>query len=95
MKESDLQKCFPGMEKYEKGSLGEGHGKIVFVSLLMNDKLGPLQTTDYDCAYACVCVASEEEVEEYQINVTAAYSVTAFIKNGEVCKIVLDLPTAN
>lgn len=89
MKESDLQKNFPVMEKYEKGNLREGHGQIVFVSNIMNDKLGPLQTTDYDCAYACDCSASEEEVEEYQIKVTTAYSVTAFIKDGEVCKMSL------
>lgn len=60
----------------------------------MNDKMGPLQTTDYDCVYAYVRGASDEEVEEYEINGTIAYSVAAFIKEEEVCKIVLDRPTA-
>lgn len=95
MRESDLQKYFPVMEKYEKGNLKEGRGQIIFAGNLMTDKLGALQTTDYDCAYACVCAASEKEVEKYQIKVTTAYSVTAFVKDEEVCKIVLDLPMAN
>lgn len=94
MKESDLQQQFPVMEKFEKGNLTEGRGAIVFPSSLMNDEMGPLSTTDYDYVYACACAASDEEVEEYQIAGTIAYSVTAFIKNGKVCKIVLDLPTA-
>lgn len=94
MEESDLQQKFPVMEKFEKGNLTKGQGIIVFSSSLMNDEMGPLSTTDYDYVYACACAASDEEVEEYQITGTIAYSVIAFIKNGKVCKIVLDLPTA-
>lgn len=95
MKESDLQQKFPVMEKFEKGNLlMEGHGQIVFLSNLMRDEMGPLSTTDYDYVYACTCAASEEEVKEYQITGTIAYSVTAFVKDGKVCKIVLDLPMA-
>lgn len=94
MEEADLQKNFPVMDRYEKENLLRERGQIIFSGNMMCDKLGPLQTTDYDYAYACVCGASEEEVEEYQINVTTGYSVTAFIKDGKVCKIVLDLPMA-
>ena len=93
MKESELQKYFPVMEKYEKRNLKK-EGQIIFAGNMMRDKLGPLKTTDYDCVYACVCAASEKEVEEYKIYGTIAYSVTAFVKDGKVCKIVLDLPTA-
>lgn len=94
MKESELLERFPMMEKCEKGDLKKGDGMIAFSSAIMNDEIGPLQTTEYDCAYAYVGRASDEEVEEYQINVTIAYSVVAFIKDGMVCKIVLDLPMA-
>lgn len=94
MKETELREHFPMMEKCEKGDLKKGDGLIAFNSSIMNDEIGPLQTTEYDCAYAYVGRASDEEVEEYQINVTIAYSVVAFIKDGMVCKIVLDLPMA-
>lgn len=94
MKESELLEHFPMMEKCEKGDLKKGDGLIAFSSSIMNDEMGPLQTTEYDCAYAYVGRASDEEVEKYQINVTITYSVVAFIKDGMVCKIVLDLPTA-
>ena len=90
-----LKACFfDFLEMHEKENLLRERGQIIFLSNIMCDKLEPLRTTDYDCAYACVCTASEEEVEEYQINVTIGYSVTAFIKDGRVCKIVLDLPMA-
>lgn len=94
MKETELQERFPMMDKCEKGDLEKGEGMIVFASSIMNDKMGPLQTTDYDCVYAYSRGASDKEVEEYEINGTIAYSVAAFIKEGEVCKIVLDRPTA-
>lgn len=94
MEEKKLQQYFPCMEKLEKKNLMEGQGLVVFAGAIMNDEMGPLQTTDYDCVYAYVHAASDEEVDEYQISGTTAYSVTAFINNEEVCKIVLDRPTA-
>lgn len=89
MKESDLIQYFPCMIKFDKGD------DTYFRSSIMRDKMGPLQTTDYDYAYYYSHGASDEDVEKYHISRSIAYSVSALIKDGVVCRIVLDSPTAN
>jgi len=86
MTESELKQYFPCMEKRDEKELR---------SMIMRDKMGPLQTTDFDCAYYYNRGASDEEVEKYHILRSIAYSVTAFIKDGVVCKLFLDSPTSN
>ena len=62
------------------------------ISHNLRDKMGPLQTTDFDYAYYYVRGASDEEVEKYHISRFIAYSVIAFIKDGVICKLFLDSP---
>ncbi len=88
MQERELIQYFPCMKEFDKVD------DTYFRSLIMKDKMGPLQTTDYDYAYYYSRGASDEEVEKYHISRSIAYSVSAFIKDGVVCKIVLDSPTA-
>ena len=86
MKESELKQYFPCMKKVDKDD------DTYLISHNLRDKMGPLQTTDFDYAYYYVRGASDEEVEKYHISRSIAYSVTAFIKDGVVCKLFLDSP---
>ena len=89
MKESELKQYFPCMEKIDKIE------DTYLAGFIMRDKMGPLQTTDFDYVYHYRRGASEEEVEKYRISRSIAYSVTAFMKDGEVCKLFIDSPTTN
>lgn len=88
MKESELKQYFPCMKKVDEVD------NIYLNTIIRNDKMGPIQTTNFDYMYCYIRGASDEEVEKYRISGTIAYSVVAFIKDGEVCMLFLNLPTA-
>lgn len=97
MSESTLAKEFSFMDKYTKEDIlkGEGRCAMIFDSMLLSDKMSPLNNTDYDSAYAYITAPGEDERLKYDSSYTIPYTIIALIKDKKVNKIILDMPTAN
>lgn len=97
MSESTLIKEIPFMDKYTKEDILSGEGKcgMIFSSMLLRDRISPLNNADYDSAYACITAPGEDERLKYGSSYTIPYTIIALIKDKKVNKIILDMPTAN
>lgn len=94
MKEAEIQSLGLPFERFEKEDLLDESSSPAFASSVLRDEKNPVQTADFDSVYVYVGAIPEEEMTEYGISTTSCVSIVAFLRDGTVSHIMLDMPTA-